>query len=128
MKRSLETAESPDGRSKIDRTARWLERFLYVELALAFLLFIVEPNVMNSGTVECDAQNGNNTIGELLAWIGIGLAVTGVVTYLARLSFPNHRRWFHLAFVLLLVFVALVLVFLYISALGIGLSDTDFCS
>lgn len=128
MDQSPVTTESPESPSRISRGALWLESFLYVEIALALLLLIVELKVMNIAAIECDAQNGKNTIGDLFGRIGIGLAVTGVVTYLLGLSFPRPRRRIHVAFVLLLIFVALGLVFLHLWAFGNAMSETDYCS
>jgi cell division protein FtsW (lipid II flippase) len=125
--RSLVT-ESSESRSQLTRAARRIERFLYVELALGLLLFVVQFNVMTSSAVECDIQNGSDTVGSVFAWTGIGLAVTGLVTYLARLSHPDRLKWFHLAFVLLLAVLAIALLSLFVQALGIGLSDSDYCS
>ena len=122
--------ETPDGTSAIDRSraAVWLERFLYVELVLGFALFVIEVKVINCSAIECDIKNGEDKIGGLFAQVVIGLAVTGLVTYFARLSCTNLRRWFHLPFVLLLVAAALSLLFLYLHAMGIGLSDSSYCS
>ena len=128
MDQSTVTTESPESPSRISQGARWLERFLYVEIALALILFIVELKIMNIAAIECDAQNGKNTIGDLFGRIGIGLAVTGVVTYLLGLSFPRPRRRIHVVFVLLLIFVALGLVFLHLWAFGNAMSETDHCS
>jgi hypothetical protein len=98
-----------------------------VELALVVLLFVVGPKFMDGDAVACEMRNGNDRVFNALASIALGLATAGLITYFARLHYPNRRRWFHLPFVLLLVFVAIELVGLWAWALGIGLSDTNYC-
>jgi hypothetical protein len=107
--------------------AIWLERFLYGELVLAFVLAVVAREATNLDSVRCAPQHGGSALEDNLTTASILLAVIGVVTYLARLIFPNRRRWFHLAFALLLATVAYTVVFTILWAIGVGDSDTP-CS
>ena len=104
--------------------AIWLERFLFGELVLAFVLAVVASEATKGASASCEAANGGNALVDNLTNNSIGLAFIGVVTYLARLIFPNRRRWFHLAFALLLVTVAYTVVFTTLWAIGAGQSDT----
>lgn len=121
--------KAPGGTSAVSRsrTAAWLERFLYVELGLALLLFMAESTVLDDGSVQCDQQNGGSLVTGVFFWSCIGLVVAGVVSYLARLGFPNRRRWFHLAFVLLVGAAVGDLIYLVVWALGIALSESGYC-
>lgn len=121
--------ETPDGTSAIDRSraAVWLERFLYVELGLALLLFIAESAILDSDSLRCDEQNGGSMVTGIFEWSCIGLVIAGVVSYLARLGFPNRCRWFHLAFVLLLAAAVGDLIYLVVWSFGIGMSDSNYC-
>jgi predicted membrane channel-forming protein YqfA (hemolysin III family) len=58
----------------------------------------------------------------ILALVGVG-----IVAYFSRLFFRNRRRWFHLAFVLLLVVCVLEYAYLFVWSVGVGLSDTIDC-
>ena len=115
---------SPEETRERRRGAIWLERFLYGELFLAIVLAVVAREAITLDSVRCAPAHGGSALEDNLTGVSVLLAVIGLLTYLARLIFPNRRRWFHLAFALLLATVAGTVVFTTLWASGVADSDS----
>jgi hypothetical protein len=114
-------ASSQSPQKKSDRKSRlaiWLERVIYGTLSASVITGVI-GYVTIDDLGQCDTRIAN-----ALTDTGLALAISGLFAYLSRLMLPNRRRWFHLAFVLLIVIALLELFLFAIWVLGVDLSES----